>query len=120
MPLLVVHGGADEVVPCSMARELYDACSAVKNIQIVDDGLHKDLFTRDCDSVVWAINRFAADLPQGAKPTSLEPEHFPDLMLDATLRSIRRLIRRLSAAPQTAVIASAAVSNASRRQIRSR
>ncbi|MGZ8852295.1 MAG: alpha/beta hydrolase [Thermoanaerobaculia bacterium] len=120
VPLLVVHGGADEVVPCSMARELYEACSAVKNIQIVDDGLHKDLFTRDGDSVVWAINRFAANLSDASKHILLEVEHFSDAMVHAALRSIRRLIRRLTAAPQTAVIASAAVSNASRRQIRSR
>lgn len=120
VPLLVVHGGADEVVPCSMARELYDACSAVKNIQIVDEGLHKDLFTRDFDSVVWAVNRFAANLPNGSKHTPRQAEHFSDVLVHAALRSIRRLIRRLSAAPQTAVIASAAVSNASRRQIRSR
>jgi fermentation-respiration switch protein FrsA (DUF1100 family) len=120
VPLLIVHGGADEVVPCSMARELYDACTAVKNIQIVDEGLHKDLFTRDFDSVVWAVNRFAANLPIASKHTPPQSEHFSDVLIQAALRSIRRLIRRLSPAPQTAVIASAAVSNASRRQIRSR
>jgi alpha-beta hydrolase superfamily lysophospholipase len=120
VPLLVVHGGADEVVPCSMARELYEACSAAKNIQIVDEGLHKDLFTRDFDSVVWAVNRFAANLPNGSKHIPLEAEGFPDTLVHAALRSIRRLIRRLGAVPQTAVVASAAVSHASRRQILSR
>ena len=63
VPLLVIHGGSDEVVPCSMAHELFDACSSTaKNLQIVDGGMHKDLYVRDCDSLVWAINRFASAL----------------------------------------------------------
>lgn len=63
VPLLVIHGGADEVVPCSMAREIFEACTAAKKkLEIVDGGQHKDLYQRDCDSLVWSINRFAVEL----------------------------------------------------------
>lgn len=63
IPLLVIHGGADEVVPCSMAREIFEACAAAKKkLEIVEGGRHKDLYQRDCDSLVWSINRFAAGL----------------------------------------------------------
>lgn len=63
IPLLVIHGENDEVVPCSMARELYEASPAsAKQIEIVKEGLHKDVYLRDCDSIVWAINRFAVNL----------------------------------------------------------
>lgn len=64
VPLLVIHGGADEVVPCSMAREIFDACEAAKKkIEIIEGGQHKDLYQRDCDALVWSINRFAVSLP---------------------------------------------------------
>jgi hypothetical protein len=33
-----------------------------KKLEIVDGGQHKDLYHRDCDSLVWSINRFAAGL----------------------------------------------------------
>ncbi len=90
VPLLIIHGGSDEVVPCSMAHELYDSCPAPKTLEIIDGGMHKDLYLRDCDSIVWSINRFAAAIR--GKAFALEPR----------------------------VIASAAVSNESRRQKRSR
>lgn len=63
VPLLIIHGASDEVVPTAMARELFDACTAAKKLEIIDGGQHKDLYTRDCDSIVWSINRFAAALP---------------------------------------------------------
>jgi len=64
IPLLIIHGEADEVVPCAMAHELFEACTAAKKkLEIVDGGQHKDLYQRDCDSLVWSINRFAVSLP---------------------------------------------------------
>ncbi|HKR62749.1 MAG TPA: alpha/beta fold hydrolase, partial [Thermoanaerobaculia bacterium] len=47
VPLLVLHGLADEVCPCSMAQELVDACPGVKQSHFIEGGLHKDLFHRD-------------------------------------------------------------------------
>ena len=63
VPLLVMHGTADEVVPCSMAHELFGACPTPrKRIHTVDDGLHKDLYQRDPDALVWAVSQFLAEI----------------------------------------------------------
>jgi pimeloyl-ACP methyl ester carboxylesterase len=62
IPLLVLHGTQDEVVPCAMAHALHEACPSAKQIYTVDGGLHKDLFIRDADSLVWAVNQFVAQL----------------------------------------------------------
>ncbi len=63
VPLLVIHGGADEVCPPWMARALHDACgSPDKQMHIVDGGLHKDLWDRDPEPLVQSIRRFAAGL----------------------------------------------------------
>ncbi|HEY3054311.1 MAG TPA: alpha/beta fold hydrolase [Thermoanaerobaculia bacterium] len=99
IPLLVIHGNSDEVVPCSMAHELFDACGAQKRIQIIDGGLHKDLWVRDCESMVWAINRFAVDLPRHTRHIPLEPPQESERLFDAALRHIRRVLRRETVIP---------------------
>ncbi|HSP13521.1 MAG TPA: alpha/beta hydrolase [Thermoanaerobaculia bacterium] len=100
IPLLVVHGGSDEVVPCSMAHELFDACKGRKHIEIVEGGLHKDLYTRDCDSLVWAVNRFATELPHSTRAIPLEPVSDDDDLLNTALRYIRRRLRHRTVMPQ--------------------
>lgn len=110
IPLLVIHGGSDEVVPCSMAHELYNACNAPKQIEIVDGGLHKDLFVRDRNSIVWIVNQFASSLPVNTRHIPLTAAPDEDKLIDATLRYVRRTLRR-----RDRVIASAAAPNASSR-----
>ena len=95
VPLLVIHGTEDEVVPCWMAHALHEACeSAPRAIHVVPGGLHKDLFIRDCDSLVWAINRFATGLPRGTRHIPLERAPRAEEWLDSALRFIRRAVRR--------------------------
>ena len=63
LPLLVLHGTKDEVSPCSMAHELFGACPHPrKRIHCVEGALHKNIFTTDSDSIVWAISQFVAEL----------------------------------------------------------
>ena len=62
VPLLVLHGTADEVAPCSMAHALHDACPSEKRIQPVAGGMHNDLWERDPESLVRALSEFIADL----------------------------------------------------------
>lgn len=102
VPLLVIHGGADEVCPPWMAERLHDACCGVKRLLVVDGGLHKDLFERDPDSVIFAINRFAADLPHNAQrhDAGIEPTPALDRVIDAAFRAMRRVFRRTEA-PQS-------------------
>ncbi len=111
VPLMVIHGGSDEVVPISMAHELFDACSAPKQIEIVDGGLHKDVFVRDSAALVEAAHRFALSLRSDTRHIPLAPAPDEERIVDSTLRVIRRALRRANP-----VIASAAASNASSRQ----
>jgi fermentation-respiration switch protein FrsA (DUF1100 family) len=99
IPLLVVHGANDEVCPPAMAQRLYDASGAKKMLYMIDGGLHKDLFVRDGDSLVWAINRFASDLPRSAR-RMVEPIPLLDHVIDAAFRYLRHHFRR-GAVPKT-------------------
>ena len=62
VPLLVMHGTADEVVPCSMAHEIFGACTARKRLHVVEEALHKDLYEREPDALIWTVSQFIADL----------------------------------------------------------
>lgn len=93
IPLLIIHGAEDEVVPCWMAHTLYDDCSSPKRIAVVDGGLHKDLYIRDCDSLVWIVNRFATSLPRNTR-IPVEPAKPIDQFIDSAFRLLRRALRR--------------------------
>lgn len=91
VPLLVLHGTADEVVPCSMAHELFGACAASrKQIHCVEGALHKDMFKVDPDTLVWQIAQFITGLPQHAPTTASEPPPLLARYADAVRRSLRR------------------------------
>lgn len=70
IPLLLLHGTADEVVPWAMGRAMHEACPSSKRMYTVEGGLHKDLFVRDGDAIVWAVNQFVNELqPRHGKPS---------------------------------------------------
>lgn len=102
IPLLVLHGSADESIPPSMAHELFNACKTPKRIHIVEGGMHGDLYERDPDALVWALSQFLADLPVHRGPFAIEPPSKLDVSIDAALRVLRRALRK-----KPAVIASA-------------
>lgn len=74
VPFLIMHGTEDEVVPCSMAHRLYDACPSPKRMYMVEGGLHKDLFIRDGENIVFAVNQFVQDLKPRNGRAVLEEE----------------------------------------------
>lgn len=94
VPLLLLHGHNDETVPCWMAHTLYEACPTQKTIQVVEGGLHKDLYVRDPDSLIWAINRFATSLPKQTPLPPREDQPMLDRVLDSAFRALRRTLRR--------------------------
>jgi uncharacterized protein len=102
VPLLVLHGTNDETCPSSMANEIFEACPSAKRIHTVEGGLHKDLYLRDPDALIWGISQFIADLRHGAQTVSVEPAPAIERFIDTTLRVVRSLFRRKQ------VIASAA------------
>jgi alpha-beta hydrolase superfamily lysophospholipase len=95
VPVMIIHGSADEAVPCWMAHALYDACKSPKRLYIVDKGLHKSCYEVDPDQLVWAVNRFAADLQWHGEPLpDEEPPSAVDQWIDAAFRYVRRHVRR--------------------------
>jgi len=111
VPVLILHGTDDQACPCWMADAMYEACgSACKEIYRVEGGLHKDLWDRDCDGMVAAVNRFASELSCDSHRV-LERRRLSKKIVDGALRFVRRSLRH--------VIASAAARHAGRRQVNS-
>ena len=73
IPLYVIHGTADETVPCSMGCAIYDSCPAEKAIEIIRDGEHKNLFDVAADRIVGGVIGFVTKLG----PRSLMPRLAP-------------------------------------------
>jgi hypothetical protein len=95
VPLLVLHGTNDEAVPCAMAHELFNDCpNPLRRLHCVDGGLHKDLYERDPETLIWEISQFIASLPEPGRTTSVEQSAPVEEWSDVLLRAIRRAIRR--------------------------
>jgi uncharacterized protein len=92
VPLLIIHGTTDETIPAWMAHALFDACTTPKQIQIVESGLHKDLYQREGDALSTALRRFAMTLSRNTK-VALEPLP-PNPAAGLARRFFRRFVRR--------------------------
>jgi hypothetical protein len=64
-PVLVLHGTADEVVPFSHGRRLYELANEPKRLQAIEGGGHNDLWARHADEVWGAAESFLRGLPLG-------------------------------------------------------
>src|ERR1043166_2965944 len=95
VPVLILHGTADEVAPCWMAHTLYDACKAPKRIYTVAGGLHKDLYVREAGALVRTITEFIHELGNGRVQYEADAQYGPvDEFIDAAFRYVRRILRR--------------------------
>ena len=47
LPILLLHGEADELVPCHMSRQIYDACGADKELQTFPGAGHAMCYLED-------------------------------------------------------------------------
>ncbi len=97
VPLLVLHGTHDEVAPCWMAHQLHDACPTPKRIHTVEGGMHKDIFERNPDALIWAVSQFIADLPPRRHPLTIENPPAIEQWTDNALRAVRRAFRKVPA-----------------------
>jgi alpha-beta hydrolase superfamily lysophospholipase len=97
VPLLVMHGTDDEVIPCWMAHELFGACRTKKRIHCVEGALHKDMFERDPDALIWEISQFIADLPREAHTHEVEEPPAIEQWTTSALGALRRMTRRRTA-----------------------
>jgi fermentation-respiration switch protein FrsA (DUF1100 family) len=98
VPLMIIHGSADESVPSWMAHALYDACGSNKRLYLVDGGLHKDCYVRDPEKLIWAVNQFASQLPVHLHHVDTPAPSAVDQWIDAAFRYVRRHLRRATIA----------------------
>jgi fermentation-respiration switch protein FrsA (DUF1100 family) len=78
LPLLLLHGSADEVVPHAMSHQIFDAYRGPKTLRILEGRLHKDLFQPAPAEAVENVRQFLLSLPSrraGARPA--EPPERP-------------------------------------------
>ena len=57
-PVMVVHGEQDDIVPFSMARDLYEAATDPKSFHAVPGAMHNDVYQRGGSSYFQALNDF--------------------------------------------------------------
>jgi fermentation-respiration switch protein FrsA (DUF1100 family) len=100
VPLLILHGADDETCPSWMAQKIFNACAAPKRIHTVEGGMHKDLFIRDPDTLIWVLSQFIAELPHGTRTVSVEETPPIEEWMNSALRTMRKVLRKR--APQHA------------------
>ena len=70
VPLLVIAGGHDRIVPLENSRRLYEAAVAPKTLLVLPEADHNDYELLAGDAMVEAIVRFLQPLVVQATPTS--------------------------------------------------
>lgn len=93
IPLLVLHGTDDETCPSWMGEDLYEACPSPKWIEIVEGGLHKDLFVRAPEKMIEALRNFSAGVRWSAPRVPAERPR-QQSVFDVAFRYVRRHLRR--------------------------
>lgn len=58
VPILFIHGSADDFVPCSMSRENYDACASEKELLIIPGATHAMCYYYDTPAYTKAVTDF--------------------------------------------------------------
>jgi uncharacterized protein len=62
VPILVIHGTLDEIVPVHHGRNIYDSASEPKTILILDGAGHNDITDDYRDEFVKAVRKFVSSL----------------------------------------------------------
>jgi fermentation-respiration switch protein FrsA (DUF1100 family) len=58
VPILIIHGEDDDFVPCSMSRDIYDACASDKTIVTVPKATHGISYITDRPAYEKAVEEF--------------------------------------------------------------
>lgn len=57
-PTLFIHGDQDDFVPYSMVHHLYQACSAPKQLYVVEEAKHGSAYTKDPEKYMQTVLQF--------------------------------------------------------------
>lgn len=58
VPVILLHGDADDFVPVEMSQRLYEACASKKKLVIVEGADHGLAYPKDVDAYVNALKEF--------------------------------------------------------------
>ena len=61
VPLILIHGEADDFVPCDMSRRLYEACASQKKFVGIPDAAHGLAFPVNKEAYLRALADFEAE-----------------------------------------------------------
>ena len=62
MPVFVIHGDRDEIVPFEQGRALFDAAAGPKHLHVVPGAGHNDILDRAGRDIAGEIASWASDL----------------------------------------------------------
>ena len=68
IPILFIHGEADDFVPCSMSRENYDACASRKTLVTIPGAGHAVAYYVDIPAYEKAVTQFLEECLQPDGP----------------------------------------------------
>jgi len=58
MPILFTHGTADDIIPDQMSRKLYDQAQGKKELLLIPEGNHHDIFKMDEKTYLATVKKF--------------------------------------------------------------
>lgn len=58
VPIIFIHGGNDDYVPCEMSKKLYEACVSKKTFVTIDNAGHGVSYIIDPEKYVYELNSF--------------------------------------------------------------
>jgi uncharacterized protein len=74
LPLLIIHGTNDEVIPHWMGETLFKSCTKGHALVLLEGAMHTNLYDHSGPGIVKAIHRFALSLaPQKAAAATAKP-----------------------------------------------
>ncbi|HVT02253.1 MAG TPA: alpha/beta hydrolase [Thermoanaerobaculia bacterium] len=73
LPLLLLHGTEDEVVPCWMGQRLFSTFPYQKELLLVEHGQHGDLYIRESERIIEGLRRLASAAAERFTPVLAAP-----------------------------------------------
>ena len=62
VPILLIHGLADQLVPPYMSKEVYDACKTKKYILLVEGATHAVSYIKDEQAYINQVEEFVQEV----------------------------------------------------------